>query len=378
MVGPRQDVGQRGPDVAGLDAAAPDAGPLDVAALDTSADADDGASEAADVDDSDVPVALPDTAAVDAEGPLDVPLPKDSLLPVCGDETVTVAKVLPATVLVVLDRSGSMSGQKWTDAQAAINTIAEAYEGTLRFGLLMYPKADDLCVVANSPDVPFALQNANKLATAMAGASLMNGTPTGGALVAAAQLLSFVDPASQRVVVLATDGQPTCPSSCSSCQASGDGLCLNGSCSLCAKKKDCIRKELEDTVGGLLASGVKTYVIGLPGSDKGADNLNAIAEAGGTAQPGDPKYYAVSDAQTMGEALAAITGAVSSCNAKVEPTPGYAFVSVAIDGTKIAKDPTHQDGWDLLEGDVLQFYGSACESASKPTADVSVTWICKK
>lgn len=339
-------------------------------------------STSADLPGLDAPAPLDATDLADPGGAQDTTVATDTAktdggLPICGDETVTIEDVAPASVLFVLDRSGSMKGQKWTDAKGAIKDITSAYEASLRFGLLMYPKADDLCIVANNPDVPFALGNAGFISTALDAASLKDGTPTGGAMVAASQLIGFLDPASPRVVVLATDGSPTCPSNCAACTTPETGMCVGGNCSLCINEKDCIRHELESTVTGLAASGVKTYVIGLPGSDKAADNLNAMAEAGGTALPGETKYYVTDDAAALATALATIAGSVSSCNAHVNPTPGYAFISVTVDGQKVNKDPTHQSGWDLLDGDIVQFYGEACSAASADGADVSITFICK-
>ena len=72
-----------------------------------------------------------------------------------------------------------------------------------------------------------------------------------------------------------------------------------------------------------------------------------------------------------------ITGSVASCSAPLTTVPGYAFLVVELGGQKVAHDPTHQDGWDLLPGDVLQFYGPACTAASAEGADVSVTYVCK-
>jgi hypothetical protein len=67
----------------------------------------------------------------------------------------------------------------------------------------------------------------------------------------------------------------------------------------------------------------------------------------------------------------------SRCSAEVTPTPGYAFMTVKLDGTKLPKDPTHQNGWDLVDGHTFQLYGEACTTASAPNAQVDVTFICK-
>jgi Mg-chelatase subunit ChlD len=47
-------------------------------------------------------------------------------------------------LLIVLDRSGSMSGSKWSTATQAINTITSNYDGKLRFGLITFHSAAEI------------------------------------------------------------------------------------------------------------------------------------------------------------------------------------------------------------------------------------------
>src|SRR6185503_16466644 len=56
----------------------------------------------------------------------------------------------------------------------------------------------------------------------------------------------------------------------------------------------------------LLAIGVKTFVVGIPGTEQYSDYLNTFAVAGGAPQAGDPQYYAVSasdGAQALADTL---------------------------------------------------------------------------
>ncbi len=69
-------------------------------------------------------------APVDLTAPPVDAKPWDYLLPPCGDEKVVLSGTLEqATVLLVMDRSASMKGQKWLDAQAAVKgTLTDVRE----------------------------------------------------------------------------------------------------------------------------------------------------------------------------------------------------------------------------------------------------------
>ena len=51
------------------------------------------------------------------------------LLPPCGDEKVQVTQqVNPANIMVVMDRSGSMEGEKWEETQAAVSAVLGTFD----------------------------------------------------------------------------------------------------------------------------------------------------------------------------------------------------------------------------------------------------------
>ena len=66
-----------------------------------------------------------------------------------------------------------------------------------------------------------------------------------------------------------------------------------------------------------------------------------------------------------------------SCSAELSPPPGYDFLVVRVDGETVSQDWTHTDGWDLLDGDLLQFYGPACTALGRDGAEVTITYVCK-
>jgi hypothetical protein len=132
-----------------------------------------------------------------------------------------------------------------------------------------------------------------------------------------------------------------------------------------------------DGVTALAEAGVSTYVIGLPGSEGATGLLDEMAEIGGTALDGPTKHYDISSGGNLGETLLAITESLGTCSVTLEPPAGYAFLTVEIDGVPIPHDPDGVDGWSLVDGVTLQFYGDACMAASASDADVTVTYVCK-
>ena len=296
-----------------------------------------------------------------------------TVLPTCGEDEVAVEKPkAPATVLIVMDRSGSMEGAKWEQAKAAVGKVLDAHGPYINFGLLVFPaKKSSSCVLPGVADVPFALNNGPTIVDTMGATGTGGDTPTGGALQAASQIFLQAKPAGDRVVVVATDGEPNCAIDCGKCG------CALGCDFLCFNEDTCAEDEVFAAVSALAAQDVKTYVIGIEGSGGAKKVLNKMAELGGTALPGDPAYFEANNGDDLAAALDTIAGSVGSCSANLQIPPGTAFVVVEINGEKLLKDPTHTDGWDLLEGDVMQLYGSACESASAEGSTVEVTYVCK-
>ena len=293
-------------------------------------------------------------------------------LPTCGEDKVVLDEpIAPASVLILMDRSGSMEGDNWVQTQAAVGKVLELHGATTHFGLLMFPQKGSSCSLAALPDVPFALNNGQPIVDKMADTGTGGNTPTGGALLAAHQIFNQTPTDGQKLVIVATDGSPNCAMDCQACG------CAFGCDFFCFNEDTCAEGEVFDAVKALTSAGIKTYVVGIAGSSGAKAVLNKMADLGGTALPGDVKYYETTSGEGLAAALDSIAGSVASCNVKLQIPPGTAFLVVEIDGQPAAHDTTHVDGWDLLEGDVLQLYGPACDAASSGDADVTVTYVCK-
>jgi hypothetical protein len=175
-------------------------------------------------------------------------------------------------------------------------------------------------------------------------------------------------------VILATDGGPNCNlrASCDAahCLANIEGVgdCSNGN-NCCDPQdptygpSDCLDTEpTKAAIANLLASGISTYVIGLPssGTSSYASVLDAMAVAGGTARPSEPFYYAVNAVSELDQVLQSIGATVIlSCQfalASVPPEPNK--VNVYFDSDVVAQDDTN--GWAWISATDLELRGDAC------------------
>jgi hypothetical protein len=200
----------------------------------------------------------------------------------------------PPDMLLLLDRTMSMSktpagpspentaegrrASKWHLAIAAFEALTSQLDGTIRFGLELFPKdpGKDQCVtLAQRIDgqtatnakcqggevlVGPALETGDAIASALDPETtlLCTSTPIGAGLATARAALSDIaSQARRQYAVVLTDGRDTCDESLSLANAQK-----------------------------LVSGGVELYVIGFDGSGKGVDNghLNDLACAGHTAK----------------------------------------------------------------------------------------------
>ncbi|CAN5755578.1 hypothetical protein BH09MYX1_BH09MYX1_37770 [soil metagenome] len=280
----------------------------------------------------------------------------------------------PGGVVLVVDQSFSMSQDpdgntaklpgdaKWDVAQPALIDLVKGLPAGLDLGLELFPSAIG-CSVASSPQVGLGDINGTRssVISTLSGAGPVGDTPTTPALNTAYKALGGASGLGAKVVVFLSDGEPNCGSTESSVQiAVGDAL-----------KK----------------FGIKTYVIGVPGSPYTA--FSKLAVAGGTRR--DPKCLEVCDAswsdidkcchyvtsasdfkksltQALGEIAAQLK---TNCVYKVPHPktgfdPGLINVVVSVDGkTEIiigqSADP-NADGWSYTDGtyDYVILHGKLC------------------
>lgn len=134
-------------------------------------------------------------------------------------------------------------------------------------------------------------------------------TPTHSALAFAVQAVSAYPADGERFIVLITDGRPTRDISCNDLDMYADVLAIS--------------QPIIDESEGAAADGVRTFVIGSPGSEEAAPALSRIASVAGTARAADcnddgPDFchfdtttQAVGYQNALAEALSAITQVIA-------------------------------------------------------------------
>ena len=322
-----------------------------------------------------------------------------------------IGELVPANLLFLIDRSGSMNCNLPSDGQSTAqceaqpiplidpntskwiltrNALKQAISDlqtapNVSAGLTMFPVDGTDCGVQQTPNI--LVQQLDATQNTNLDNFLDTVTPKGNTPLAGATILSYaylLDQLSKsnlqgnKFVVLLTDGFETC-------------------------KPDEIPKLLGKDVPdayGLL--GIRTFVIGVPGSEDGRALLSQIAYEGGTAKsstcvhnasPADVGdcHFDMTTSQNFGQdlkdALTAISGAALACEIDVPaPPPGkkidFDQIGVQLNGGDITKDDSvacdqGANGWQLTsDKKKILLCGSACDDAKKPNAELKVVLGC--
>jgi len=321
----------------------------------------------------------------------------------CGN-TFLQATSDPPNIYFVIDRSGSMG--EMVDGRAKYDAVATAAVALVRrlgsqvnVGAAVFPgqvNADQGCTMGAEV---FPTRPGDPLATGACtidgevtrafsrSISLPSGTdPTGGTPTAATLTRLLPTLAALRgrtVVLLATDGGPNCnPAAmcdatkcipniehapactpdvnCCSPALGGPTSCLDDVATLAA-------------VGALARNGIRTYVVGIPGSAPYATLLDELARSGGTARPagsGGAAYYDVDHLTELDDILAAIgSTVVLSCHLHLDTPPKeMSLVNVYLDRQLV--EYGGPDGWVWTNfGDAGAGDGAITEGGPADAAD---------
>jgi hypothetical protein len=282
----------------------------------------------------------------------------------------------------VLDVSGSMAqDNKWVNVRTVVANLLLELGPSARFGVTVFPPPGGTVCAPGVEVMPLRLgdslgqtQAAFLAATAF---SPQGGTPTSATFRALAPRLAGSSVLTY--VILATDGGPNCDSDLAATSCSID-LCTSNTdqvrpdCTVGGPHNCCMppygsglgcldHDASVRAVSGLTAAGIKTYVMGIPGSAPYAPVLDDLARAGGTARPNEPLYYRVDSADTaaLGAALNEIAAqTMKSCILTLEQTPGDpSKVNVYVDGAVIPS--SGPNGWSL-QGRKITIEGVTCGS----------------
>jgi uncharacterized protein YegL len=210
------------------------------------------------------------------------------------------AEPVPLAMLVLIDRSGSMAGEKWESATKAVRAFADRAEVVgMKMGLQFFPpmgKTSDECSPASYTNlaVPIAPLPDNVIPIQQRVTSVQadgGGTPMRSGLegsIDAMRKFIATDSMHQGVVILVTDGDPSsCGSVANVASVAASGV-----------------KPLTDLPS------IRTFAVGMDGASFAS--LDQIAQSGGS-----PKSFnvgtGVAAQQALVEALDEIRAGVISC-----------------------------------------------------------------
>lgn len=226
---------------------------------------------------------MPPTSGTGGGGPIIGGGPSDSGVMGCAVASVK-SEFVPANILVVLDRSGSMNCNlppitdsaaceknpvqadatqptKWAVVKKALKDAVAALPGTTSVGL-SYFNTDDECGANSLPSVGVKLlvpAQIDALGANLDGAKAQGGTPIVGATILAYKHLhQQAQVTGNKFVLLITDGAETCDA---------DKIAQLGA-----------------EIPKAMSVNIRTFVIGAPGSEGARGMLSEMAFMGGTAQ----------------------------------------------------------------------------------------------
>jgi hypothetical protein len=328
----------------------------------------------------------------------------------CIDVDVGFTPQVP-TVLLLIDRSGSMdAGDKFGDAvKAAVDAgtytlgdcpnnndwrwnvvrdvlmnptkgIVKPLEEQVRFGMSLYSSRNGQ-VKSGAPDevdpnkmcpelieVPIALRNHQAMLDELKCSDILDDTPTGESLVAAAATLNAFQEPGPKVIVLATDGEPDnceCPDFNTSwvpdkCDA--------------ASLPDRIKADVVATAKGIHDDDITVHVINVstPSNAGLQQHLSDVADAGGG------KVYDGFSPGALSTAFDDIINGVRSCKIDLDGKIAKGRQStgvVTLDGKKLVLDDA--DGWQVNTASQIELLGAACETIKSGDHELSIKFPCE-
>jgi len=319
-------------------------------------------------------------------------------------------EILPPNILFVIDRSGSMACNpppitdsqtcetdfkrtatdqptKWEITQQALVESLKALPETARVGV-SYFSNDDSCGVHPSPSVP--ISRISPAQREVIEGSLRNVQPGGATPLVGATVLAYRHIhdlalagriSGNKFVVLITDGKQS--DSCSDPPR-------------CASAEQCTELLVNGEVprAAAMGVGIRTFVIGVPGSEQDQRTLSRIALAGMTARPGCEEnrncHFDLSGRGDFGaplqEALINVLGQTRTCDIRTPPSPegGLDLVNLLFrmhgnerriipQDTSAACDNGAQ-GWQPIDGGRIRLCGAYCELV-KADPDIQLEFV---
>lgn len=294
--------------------------------------------------------------------------------------TTADARRLPVNLLIVLDRSGSMSERgKWTAAVSGLRALLGRLDGNIRVGLTMFPApsgvgAADRVATYNTPIVPIEALSTNRarLDSTLSGASPSGNTPMNCATEGSRNYYESFTMDGSRSVILITDGVPT--SECTTAPMCAlfppDFACLLAQGNVASNE---VRVSVARGARG--TPPIRYFVAGTP--DASDTFLSDLAFTGNTPRTPDCQrttscHYSLQTGSfeaDLTRALDDIRGRAVSCEfavdadpSRVDPTRVNVNVTTGGASTVVPRDVDHNNGWDYSPGmRSVVLHGPACQ-----------------
>lgn len=303
----------------------------------------------------------------------------------CAQLDAQYNRVIP-NVFLLIDQSGSMveylagEGPRWSTVRNLLvgpTGLVQRLQADVAFGLILYtgpdngqvggptPQPTSVCPYLTPNQVLVGVNNFANIEQEYQPVDMPDGwfgsTPTGESLAMVTQaLMAWTDP-NPKIVILATDGEPT------TCADSGTpGTPEARDASLLAAQQ-------------AYAAGIVTYVVGIAAADTALqDHLNQLARAGQGQDPatGTAAHYPANSSAELEAALNTIINGERGCIFDLQGTiEGDASSgTVLIDGAPVAYDATN--GWHQTSPTQVEFVGTACETLKTGDRQIQMTFPC--
>lgn len=284
--------------------------------------------------------------------PPPVPEPPPTETNNCGVKAVVPTK-RGASVVIVADSSKNSS----QGVRLAYDTLDDLVEqqDLSRWALLTTPEGTERlseCGVRASVDFGSTVARWQEALGEETGLMRNSTSAVAAAIEKAVALLKARNDGTDRFIVLLTSGEVALPSA---------NFCGN---------------DLpQEALASALSQGIRTYVLGgWYQPMQLAPSLTELAEAGGTARPGNTKYYS-SESSDVRTVFVGVSERLNNCRlalGEVPPVPDNILVKVG--DTKIAFGS--EDGWVYEGAETIVLQGQACSQVSASSQPLSVLFGC--
>ena len=313
-----------------------------------------------------------------------------------GQEAGT--ELAPSIIELLVDTSLSMDEtapgsrrSKWLETRQAMLGAIDVMPGTAAIGVVFYPDVEVGAMPCFDSQADVAIQSLggtsstqrSQISDAFGKESPRGSTPTHDAYKYALTQVAAATQPGQRYLVLITDGTPTYALGC---KGSGN------------QQDPADPTPLIPEAASALGRGIKTFVVGSPGSESARKSLSQMAEAGGTSKPGcshnGPNYCHFDMTQqpdftvALRDALGSISGLALSCAYDIPPPPSGSMLDPAKVNVLFKPENGERevllqsssgcsDGWQYSpNGKQIQLCGDTCDRVKSSSGQVSLQFGC--